>query len=106
MLNKSNGTSNFKLFFLKKGQRLSPKFLPLTCTINPDSVLGKISLVFIASPSSPVTLWFGIPCETWIKQHKAGFGVKESFLGGTLARIQRTSSGQELYFQGSSLVTN
>lgn len=45
MLNKSNSTSNFKLLFLKKGQRLSPKVLPLTSTIHPDSVLGKILLV-------------------------------------------------------------
>lgn len=52
MLNKSNGTSNFKLFFLKKGQRLSPKFLPLTCTINPDSVLGKL-VWFLSHPLLP-----------------------------------------------------
>lgn len=53
MLNKSNGTSNFKLLLLKKGQRLSPKFLPLTSTIHPDSVLGKILLVITGDPLPP-----------------------------------------------------
>lgn len=53
MLNKSNGTSNFKLLFLKKGQRLFPKFLPLTSTIHPDSVPGKILLVITGHPLPP-----------------------------------------------------
>ena len=67
MLNKSNGTSNFKLLFLKKGQRLSPKFLPLLYNSSRFCTWENSSGYYWPSHSALVTLWFGILCETWIK---------------------------------------